>query len=632
MKISISFLVVIQLLTVACYAQNASVMQYPSGTTQNLTVTTADLSISNASPPVSLLPTSLYVSSQLPPRVIVGVSRASVRRTYINFDVNALGIPPNAVISSAKLYLFNPSTTSTAEAVLPATFFKLGFLNKPTADSPAPSWTEASTWLNQPDLASISESVLTSTFVPTGAVPSHREFDVKAYLQKVVSKAIGDFSCVIQVLNEATPTVVTTAGTYYSRESTIAGTQPKLVISYYIPFSVTNAVIKHASTATSTDGSISPTITGGPGFSAPTYKWYNSAGTVLQTSLSSVLNNVGPGWYGLEITAATGAAGGAVVPPVYMAFLVGAYCETSTIVFAPGVKYIDDATVNQEKPNLIGNGATYSFSTSLTSKIIAPATTPVTYAMNSAMRFYLWVDNQITINSANLVLSGYGTPGNTINTPPPTNRSSFSKLKGDWNENTASWNNISPIPVDPAPPTAVIPYALAVSESKTVDIKSFWDEWKVDNTKNYGFLFKIDPGAGTYPSTYNVSRVFYSSELPVNEPRPVISFTIRLTNNNCKDKVSYAKLEKTLKGVNYRLQNRLLFYYDEEYTNTTHTTINYKIYDESNQIMPVASKPLSHGDNRYMIDISGLSLNKSYILEVTNDKSEKFYLRFTKEN
>jgi hypothetical protein len=36
-----------------------------------------------------------------------------------------------------------------------------------------------------------------------------------------------------------------------------------------------------------------------------------------------------------------------------------------------------------------------------------------------------------------------------------------------------------------------------------------------------------------------------------------------------------------------------------------------------------------YGDNRYSLDVQGLTVG-SYILEVRNDKNEKFYLRFTK--
>lgn len=102
------------------------------------------------------------------------------------------------------------------------------------------------------------------------------------------------------------------------------------------------------------------------------------------------------------------------------------------------------------------------------------------------------------------------------------------------------------------------------------------------------------------------------------------------TNLHCNI-ITYAKLEKDLKGVNYKPKlNKIYFYFDEEYSGNN--TLTYKVYDKKNR--PVLYNQLislnkKYGDNRYDLDVSTLQLG-SYILEVMNEKNEKFYLRFTK--
>jgi hypothetical protein len=80
----------------------------------------------------------------------------------------------------------------------------------------------------------------------------------------------------------------------------------------------------------------------------------------------------------------------------------------------------------------------------------------------------------------------------------------------------------------------------------------------------------------------------------------------------------------------------LYFYYDEEY-DTPNTGLNYRVYQVNNPIVSVLNstiQPLNqikYGDNRYTLDVSNLN-PEVYILEITNNKSEKFYLRFKVEN
>jgi hypothetical protein len=104
------------------------------------------------------------------------------------------------------------------------------------------------------------------------------------------------------------------------------------------------------------------------------------------------------------------------------------------------------------------------------------------------------------------------------------------------------------------------------------------------------------------------------------------------TNLKCKENKLYAKMERKLTGVKYTpILNKVYFFYEEEYkTQNIGEIVNLKVFNEMDRIDPVISNSNSianYGDNRYSIDVSGL-IPGAYILEIINDKKEKFYLRF----
>jgi len=109
-----------------------------------------------------------------------------------------------------------------------------------------------------------------------------------------------------------------------------------------------------------------------------------------------------------------------------------------------------------------------------------------------------------------------------------------------------------------------------------------------------------------------------------------------ITSFKCEEKDIYAKAERKLRGVRYKpYVNKVHFYMEEEYEKST-SDLNYNIYaslDRANPVLngTIQAEPLPHnyGDNRYKIDVSSLALG-AYILEVINEKNEKFYLRFIK--
>ncbi|MCG8577590.1 MAG: hypothetical protein MI810_22105, partial [Flavobacteriales bacterium] len=99
---------------------------------------------------------------------------------------------------------------------------------------------------------------------------------------------------------------------------------------------------------------------------------------------------------------------------------------------------------------------------------------------------------------------------------------------------------------------------------------------------------------------------------------------------------AYADLTKKLDGGYYEAQKGIVrFIYQEEY-NDLDGELSYNIYDALNQPIDLSSldpELSAYGDNRYDLDFSSatgeITLDYGfYILEVQNEKNEKWYLRF----
>ncbi|MBC9812572.1 DNRLRE domain-containing protein [Crocinitomicaceae bacterium CZZ-1] len=125
-----------------------------------------------------------------------------------------------------------------------------------------------------------------------------------------------------------------------------------------------------------------------------------------------------------------------------------------------------------------------------------------------------------------------------------------------------------------------------------------------------------------------------------SSPDKLVAFVNRLncgfknvsSNLPCPERTIYAKLERRLTGEKYKVYlDKVQFYYDQEYHSSS-PNLNYKIYKAFDPVTPVMTgttnqEDVTFGDNRYKLNVSQLQSGE-YILEVINDKSEKFYLRF----
>ncbi|NOQ74892.1 MAG: DNRLRE domain-containing protein [Crocinitomix sp.] len=99
---------------------------------------------------------------------------------------------------------------------------------------------------------------------------------------------------------------------------------------------------------------------------------------------------------------------------------------------------------------------------------------------------------------------------------------------------------------------------------------------------------------------------------------------------------SYADLTKKLDGGYYLAENGIVkFIYNEEY-NDQDDELTYTIYDATRNIAAsdvTLAQTVVYGDNRYDLDFSTFTgdivlENGVYVLEVKNEKNEKWYLRF----
>lgn len=130
---------------------------------------------------------------------------------------------------------------------------------------------------------------------------------------------------------------------------------------------------------------------------------------------------------------------------------------------------------------------------------------------------------------------------------------------------------------------------------------------------SYARSRSLTPKMGVYSGSY-LARVIGSTARGIGPPP------------------GYLVLQKKLDAGYYQTSNNYLcFKFVEEYTKQT-TNLSYKIYKDDRSIasgtLPSITEQI--GDNRFQLNLSGISgsPNNFYILEVTNEKNEKWLARF----
>lgn len=366
-------------------------------------------------------------------------SKMNTYRFLMHFNYSA--IPSNAVITSAILRL---TPTTVGEGTVTISSF--------IANAITSNWHESTvTAANGTSVISANQQT-GSTFVG-----GKREFDLKNMIQAAVNgtQPITGIS-----IRRNPETVITNACQYHTKEATDITKRPKLTISYYIPFDITTVNINKASTLTSSNGSIAPTITGGSG--STTYQWINSSGQQIATT--QTLTNRPFGWYGLKLTGILGDV-------YYMSFLIGVTCEPVTINFPNNNNYIDDA-------NLASNAV--------------PATTNFGNATNvlmgndalsnrtSLLRFRVWMDQANEYADAKLYLFG-----NAHSTG--SNAAVINRVTANWNELSVNNTNAPTFSTDLTVP---LPSTATITENKILSVTEYFRYWTINPNQHFGFRFR----------------------------------------------------------------------------------------------------------------------------------------------
>lgn len=516
-------------------------------------------------------------------------------RSLVEFDLSSMA--PDAVIISATLKFFQSASTGTTPLILARN---------------SNSWDEnTATWSNKPNYQTYDEI---TTFSSGSGVVS---FNVKDHVQKMVNGAYPNYGWVLRSNATVEGGFAVNNRTFYSDDYTVVASRPTLEITYYRLMSVASATIVHATTSSpsETTGSVSPVLVNGPG-GTYSYQWYNSSGTAMSGKTALNLTGVPSGWYGLKVTSSV-----AGTDPFFYAFIIGAKCERIPIEFNPGPDYIDDAVLNTN--SLLGNS---DESTNFPNEANISFQTTGFASKRSALKFRLWFDPQMEIDNAVMSLNA-----NAVNysAPNPNNGAMYVATEY-WGEKSITYTSQPDYSVSNP---VLIPVLSSAPQLRQFDISNSCELWQQNNTQNFGWLIKL-----TNESVFTtIGQHYNSSDAATNKPK--INFNISVSNptapNYCNQ--VFAKMDRTLRGVLYKpYLTHLYFYYDEEY-DTPNTGLNYRVYQVNNPIVSVLNstiQPLNqikYGDNRYTLDVSNLN-PEVYILEITNNKSEKFYLRFKVEN
>lgn len=409
---------------------------------------------------------------------------ATFRRSYTEIQMS--GIPADAIIVSAQLMVYQNSglTASTSTDL---------YVERITS-----SWDESVIKAGTEPSVSSSEIVTSSSYAS-----NWRSFDVKAHVQKMVNGGYTNLGWRIRYFNETQ-----TTANLYKFQTSDGANAPKLVINYYLPLKINSVVFNHCSTTLSTDGSITPAFENGCG-STYTYEWYNSGGLISSETGSSI-NNRSSGWYGLHAYNTT------YNDHLYMAFILGVNCVSTTVDFNPGPNFIDDAPIANGIPP-VGTPpyVTTNYGNSLS--LLSQTSTQISVMKyNNFLRFRLWMDPNLVLSQADLLLVGKS------HSSGGQNAATLLKVTSPWSENVVTWNNS---PTSDASIQTNVPETISTTEPKTIDILNFWNFWQNNNNSNFGVRFQLQN------STSTTRRMeFHSSDVTTENLRPSIQFIVSVDN------------------------------------------------------------------------------------------------------
>lgn len=548
----------------------------------------------------SSLPTTTHPTAN-PVLIHVPTANTDIYRYFVNFPISsALN---GKVIKSAKIQIKRTSETGSN---LNSSFV----LNQVNT-----AWTENTiTWNSASTIGTVGSSVTSSTLEST----DWRTFTVTTLVQNIVNGTNTNLGFRIRRNNE---TVASTVCSYKSGESAQAD-QPKLVIEYHDPVSLTGASITHASNSSTADGSITATLANGSG--SFQYEWYDlssywtAAPTLVATTSVPTVTGLAPGCYGLKVSSLVSQ------DILYYAFIVAAQCEPVNFTFYPGPNFTDDVSLFQSSSSP-GAGGSQLFEAGYDG----------TKDAVGLMRFRLWLDPAYTALKADLNLSGHS----HVVSVSPTNDAAFYMNTADWSENNTTYANKPGIN---ALQTINVPATTTTTQNQTIDLSSFWNTWKTNNLTNFGMRLQLD----AYGAAVNSWQRFHSTDGTTISKRPYIVFQIDQVS--C-DRTSFTSFKRELDaGYVSTFQGNLKIQFTEEYEQVAGKKVPLKLYDQDHDLKAainydgsaVAGEPLlpalnyQFDDNRHILNLSTYSLvnGQFYLLELTKSTGEKEYIRFMYSN
>lgn len=534
------------------------------------------------------------------------------QRVFVQFNLSS--IPSNAVVVSAKLQLTRWNTALSTNH---------NWKTKHVLESWIESGLNSVTAADQPDITDITGNIVTTA----ASTAVTQEMDVTNMVQRMVYGSLENHGWCVQVEDEGYQG--NSGMWFYSREHTVSGQRPKLIIEYYEPYSLSNVVVTHESATGASDGGVSFSLLNGATDTTYTYNWINSSGSAVGTT-NSPLTGVPDGWYGLEVTGGTPHN-----EKFYMGFLVGTQCEEVTIAYETRPEFTSNAWIYDYNHNGIDYTNT-NYGNTIPFRTQNWENSPDWPNMKSYLDFNTWMDADFTINQADLLIHGW----NHYNLFT-TNTSELVPVSSYWHENFVTWN--AP-PTNTSSPLVTVPNTSFSTQDFTLDMTDFWDDWKLDNNTNYGVFYRLQ----AHDNDYNTRTLFYSPNGAVGE-RPYWTFKLDLSHPNnpllCSGAESrpYNVLKKDLDGGYAESYNDTLnFTFVEDYSVDANLYLTTTIYNDDHVAEATCNEAgtttggmpalaYNFDDNRYVMDLSGITTlvnGHFYVLEVQNSKGIRHYLKF----
>lgn len=579
------------LISVPCYCQITTISISTNNNGQDVYINSAD-------------PNQNYSSSTQLSTYVDGTNTNPVyKRTLVEFDFSS--IPSNAIIIDAELRFKKVS----------------GYNNTLTEiNAVETSWQENSVTFNSaPSALNTFPSMISQVPISSNITPcvsgcssyTRHSFTVTDHVQHFINNphlnygwrlksADETVSCVWRISPSGGYTLVCSKrGANYRASSTfnlIDNPPPQLVISYVLPIEISLSSVTHSTTLLDSDGSITASVTGGNGNYS--YQWIDGAtGNNISGATGLTLNNLSPGWYGLEVEDGEG-------NKEYMAFVIGAKCGKLEFDFQPDDRFVEDVTIRDDLPDSrLLNPYLYSQRVNFFGY----------YYLETLLKYKIILDSEVSLQNASVYLYGHS------HNSSQGNETRVDEVTEKWYQDIVTWNT--------KPSTGsqitIIPSTSSSTEDVQIDVTSLFEDYISGTKQNNGMHFYLNYP----PSQITRGMVFRSSRYSDFEYRPKLQLSV---GSLCFE--NYHKPKRNLDAGYVFTQNGVLkFSLDEFYTQENLEEMEYTVYDMSRQDMNVTTfLPLNFDDNRYSLDLSSFNLtnNSFYVLEIRNSKNEKRFLKF----